>query len=296
MSRTNINDLATFVAVAKDQSFTRAAAKLGVTASALSHTIKGLEERLGVRLLARTTRSVMVTEAGARLLDKLAPMFDEIERELASLGELRERPAGTVRITADEHAASFVLWPALRNILSEYPDIQIEIVNDYGMTDIVTDRLDAGVRLGGEVAKDMIALPLGPDMRMMTVASPAYFTGRAKPKVPQDLTGHNCINLRLPTYGGLYAWEFEKRGREMKVRVEGQLIFNSVIPILRAAREGFGIAYLPDTQVRPLVELGELEEVLEDWSTLFPGYYLYYPSRRQPTPAFRVVVDALRYR
>lgn len=296
MSRANINDLAAFVAVARERSFTRAAAQIGVSPSALSHTMRGLEERLGVRLLTRTTRSVTPTEAGERLLGSLGPMFDEMDAELAALSELREKPAGNIRITADEHAVSAVLWPALRKVLPDYPDISVEIVVDYGLTDIVAERFDAGVRLGGIVAKDMIAIPIGPDMRMAAVGAPAYFADRDRPRTPQDLTGHRCINLRLPTHGGVYAWEFEKDGRELRARVEGQLTFNSVTPILQAALDGFGIAFLPHGEVQPHLDQGDLVEVLADWSPPFSGYHLYYPSRRQPAPAFRVLVEALRYR
>lgn len=296
MPRTNINDLAAFVAVARERSFTRAAAQLGVSPSALSHSMRGVEERLGVRLLTRTTRSVAPTEAGERLLRSIGPMFDEIDAQLAALSELREKPAGTIRITADEHAVNSVLWPKLRTVLPGYPDIHMEIVTDYGLTDIVAERFDAGVRLGGLIAKDMIAVPIGPDMRLMAVAAPSYFAARPKPRSPHDLTAHRCINFRLPTYGGLYPWEFEKSGRELKVRVEGQLVFNSIGPILQAALDGFGIAHLPEGQAQPYVDRGELIEILAEWSPPFPGYHLYYPSRRQPTPAFSVLVEALRYR
>jgi DNA-binding transcriptional LysR family regulator len=295
MSRININDLAAFVAVGTERSFTRAAAKLGVTTSALSHTIRGLENRLGVRLLMRTTRSVAPTEAGQRFLHSLSPMFDEIEAQVTALSELRDKPAGTVRITADEHAAQSILWPALRKVLPAYPDIHVEIVVDYGLTDIVAERFDAGVRTGDAIAKDMIAMPIGPDMRLLTVAAPSYLAKHPRPKSPQDLTSHRCINLRLPTYGGLYAWEYEKRGKSLRVRGEGQLVFNSVNMILAAALDGFGIAYLPDAHVAPYIERGELVELLADWSEPYAGYHLYYPSRRQPTSAFKIIAAALRY-
>lgn len=296
MGRPNANDLIAFITVARERSFTRAAAKLGVSPSALSHTMRALEERLGLRLLTRTTRSVTPTEAGERLLKTIAPRFDEIDAELAALSELREKPAGTVRITADEHAVNSLLWPALRKFLPLYPDINVELVTDYGLTDIVAERYDAGVRLGGIVAKDMIAVPIGPDMRMVAIAAPSYLAGRSKPRTPQDLTAHRCINLRLPTHGGLYAWEFEKNGRELRVRVEGQLVFNSVTPILQAALDGFGIAYLPQNQVQIHLDDGQLTQLLSDWSPPFSGYHLYYPSRRQPTPAFVLVTEALRCR
>ena len=296
MRRRDINDLLAFLAVAREGSFTKAAAKLGVSQSALSHTMRGLEERLGVRLLTRTTRKVSATAAGERLLRNLGPRFEEIEAELDALGELREKPAGTIRITAGEHAAIAVLEPALAKFLPGYPDINIEIIVDYGLTDIVAERYDAGVRPGEQVAKDMIAVPVGPDMRMAVVGAPSYFAGRPKPRKPQDLTTHQCINLRLPTYGGLYAWEFEKRGREVKVRVDGQLVFNNLALRLKSALAGLGLAYLPEDQVRTHVADGRLVQVLNDWCPPFSGYHLYYPSRRQLAPAFGLLVDALRYR
>jgi DNA-binding transcriptional LysR family regulator len=296
MPRQNVNDLLAFLAVAQERSFTRAAAKLGVSQSALSHTVRGLEERLGLRLLTRTTRSVAPTEAGERLLRGVGPRFDELDAELAALSELRERPAGTVRVTAGEHAADAVLWPALQKLLPDYPDIRVEIVIDYGLVDIVTERYDAGVRLGEQVAKDMIAVRIGPDMRMAVVGASSYFARRKQPRTPQDLTAHDCINLRLPTYGGLYAWEFEKGGRELKVRVEGQLVFNNLALRLNAALAGLGLAYLPEDQVQTHLADGRLIRVLADWCPPFSGYHLYYPSRRQPTPAFALLVDALRYR
>jgi DNA-binding transcriptional LysR family regulator len=296
MARENLNDLQAFLAVAREQSFTRAAAQLGVSQSALSQTVRGLEARLGLRLLTRTTRSVAPTEAGERLLHALAPRFDEIDAELTALSALREKPAGTIRITADEHAAEAVLWPAMARLLPAYPDIKVEIVVDYGLTDIVAGRYDAGVRLGGIVAKDMIAVRIGPDMRMAVVGAPSYFASRPQPRSPQDLTTHTCINLRLPTHGGLYAWELEKDGRELRVRVEGQLTFNSIALILGAALDGFGLAYLPEGQMRAHLADGRFVRVLADWCPPFPGYHLYYPSRRQPTPAFALLVEALRYR
>ena len=296
MPRQSVNDLLAFLAVARERSFTKAAAQLGVSQSALSHTIRGLEERLGVRLLARTTRSVAPTEAGERLLRTVGPRFDEIDAELAALSELRDKPAGTLRITAGEHAADAILWPTLERLLPDYPDIKVEIVIDYGMTDIVAERYDAGVRLGEQVAKDMIAVRIGPAFRMAVVGAPSYFAKRKRPQTPQDLTAHDCINLRLPTYGGLYAWEFEKGGRELKVRVEGQLVFNNIALRLHAALAGFGLAYLPEDQVETHLADGRLIRVLGDWCPPFPGYHLYYPSRRQPTPAFALLVNALRYR
>jgi len=292
----HLNDLTAFVAVARERSFTRAAAKLGVSQSALSHTIRSLEERIGVRLLTRTTRSVSPTSAGERLLRTAAPRFAEIEAELEALSALREKPAGTVRITAGEHAATAILWPALERLLPEYPDIKVEIIVDYGLTDIVAERYDAGVRLGEQIAKDMIAVRIGPDMRMAVVGSRSYFARRKRPQTPRDLTEHDCINLRLPTYGALYAWEFEKNDREMKAHVQGQLVFNNIALRLNAARAGLGLAYLPEDQVQADIAAGRLVRVLADWCAPFPGYHLYYPGRRHASPAFAVLVDALRYR
>jgi DNA-binding transcriptional LysR family regulator len=292
----NFNDLAAFAIVAKERSFTRAAAKLRVSPSALSQTIRNLEERLGLRLLTRTTRSVASTEAGERLLRTVAPRFEEIEAELAALSELRDKPAGTVRITAGEHAAVSVLQPALKRFLPDYPDIQVEIVIDYGLTDIVAQGYDAGVRMGEQVAKDMIAVRIGPDMRMAVVASPAYFKRHPRPKTPQDLTKHNCINVRLPTYGGLFPWDLEKDGREVNVRGEGQLVFNSLSMRLHSALDGLGIAYMPEDHVKPYIADGRLIRVLKDWCPSFPGYHLYYPSRRHSSPALSLLVDVLRYR
>jgi len=296
MPRPAVNDLIAFLAVARAQSFTKAAGKLGVSQSALSHTIRGLEERLGLRLLTRTTRSVAPTEAGERLLVSIGPRLDEIESELAALSAFRDKPAGTIRINAGEHAANAVLWPALAKLLPEYPDINVEIIVDYGLTDIVAERYDAGVRLGEQVAKDMIAVRIGPDMRMAVVGAPAYFDTRPKPLTPQDLTDHNCINLRLPTYGSVYAWEFEKDGRELRVRVEGQLVFNNIALRLNAVLAGLGLAYMPENLVEAHLADGRLVRVLEDWCLPFSGYHLYYPSRRHTSPAFALVVDALRYR
>ena len=296
MPKRSLHDVIAFVAVARERSFTKAAARLGVSQSALSHTIRALEARLGVRLLARTTRSVAPTEAGERLLAVVAPRFDEIDAELAALSELRERPAGTVRITAGEHPASAILWPAIAKLLPDYPDIKVEVIVDQGLTDIVSERYDAGVRLGEQVDKDMIAMRIGRDMRMAIVGAPSYFARRRKPKTPHDLTEHNCINLRLPTYGGIYAWEFEKGGRELKVRVDGQLVFNTIDLRLKAVLAGVGLACLPEEQVSEPLASGDLVRVLADWCPPFSGYHLYYPSRRQPTPAFVVLLEALRYR
>ena len=296
MQRENVSDLLAFLAVARERSFTRAAARLGVSQSALSHTIRGLEERLGLRLLTRTTRSVSPTEAGERLFRTVGPRFEEIQNELTALSEFRDKPAGTIRITASEYAADVVLWPALAKLLPDYPDIKVEVIVDYGLTDIVAERYDAGVRLGEQVAKDMIAVRIGPDMRMAVVGSPAYFAKRTPPQTPQDLTAHDCINIRLPTYGGLYAWEFEKDGRELKVRVEGQFVFNNSSLRLNAVLAGFGLAYLPEDLVAAHIAEGRLVRVLDAWCTPFSGCHLYYPSRRQASAAFGVLVDALRYR
>lgn len=296
MSNENFNMLAAFAVVARERSFTRAAAQLGVSQSALSQTVKGLEARLGMRLLTRTTRSVAPTEAGERLLNSVAPRFEEIEQELAAMSVLRDRPAGTIRITAGEHPAMTVLQEGLARFLPNYPDIHIEIIVDYGLTDIVAEGFDAGVRLGEQVAKDMIAVRIGPDMRMAVVGSPAYFEKHPKPQTPQELTAHNCINIRLPTYGGLFPWEFDKDGREVKVRVEGQLVFNNVALRLNSALAGLGLAYMPEDQALDQIRAGRLVRVLEDWCEPFPGYHLYYPSRRHASPAFAVMVDALRYR
>jgi len=291
---TDLNSLLVFIAVARARNFTRAAAQLGVSQSALSQTLRSLEAKLGVRLLTRTTRSMSTTEAGERLLRAIGPAFDDIDAGLAALAALRDRPAGTIRITAHDHAVRAVLWPALLKLLPAYPDISVEIIIDYGLTDIVAERFDAGIRSGEMVARDMIAVRIGPDMRMAVVGAPAYFATRAVPEAPRDLTAHRCINLRLPTLGGLYAWEFGKDGAETKVRVEGPLVFNASGPMLDAALAGFGLAYLPEDIVEAHIEAGRLIRVLEDWCPPYPGYHLYYPSRRQPTPAFAALVNALR--
>lgn len=292
----NLNELAAFATIATERSFTRAAAKLGVSSSALSHAMRSLEDQIGVRLLARTTRSVTPTDAGQRLLHVFAPMLEELEAEVASLADHRDRPAGLVRITADEHAQGTLLWPALIPVLRTYPEIHLELITDYGLTDIVAARYDGGVRLAGAVTKDMVAVPIGPPMRMAVVASPSYLDAHGTPRVPQDLARHRCINLRLPTHGGLYSWEFERRGRQTRMRVEGQLTFNSIGPMLEAALEGFGLAYLSASQVEPWVAKKQLVSVLDEWLPPFDGYHLYYPGRRQPTAAFRVIIEALRFR
>ncbi|WIE47540.1 LysR family transcriptional regulator [Pseudomonas sp. GM17] len=287
--------LAIFAAVAQERSFTRAAARLGMSQPALSRAMRQLEERLGVRLLARTTRSVSPTEAGEHLLRVVSPRFEEINDELALLSKFRDKPAGKLRITAGEHSAITVLQPALEKLLPEHPDLNIEIIVDYGLTDIVAEGFDAGVRLGEQVAKDMIAVRIGPDMRMAVIGSPEYFARYPKPKVPSDLMQHNCINLRMPTYGGIFSWEFEKKGQALKVRVEGQLVFNNIAMRLDAALKGLGLAYMPEDLVLAHVEQGRLIRVLADWCEPFSGYHLYYPSRRQSSPAFTLLRDALRY-
>jgi DNA-binding transcriptional LysR family regulator len=296
MQKRDLTDLQSFLVVARERSFTKAAAKLGVSQSALSHTMRELEERLGLRLLTRTTRSVAPTDVGERLLRTLAPRLEEIEAELSSLSALRGKPAGTIRITAGEHAAQTVLWPKLSKLLPQYPDIKVELIVDYGLRDIVADRYDAGVRTGEQIAKDMIAVRIGPDMRMAVVGARSYFAKRPRPKRPQDLTAHTCINLRLPTYGNVYAWEFEKHGRELKVHVDGQLTFNNLALRIEAALAGCGLAYLPEDQVRAHIAQGRLVRVLADWCPPYTGYHLYYPSRRHPSAAFAAVVEALRYR
>jgi DNA-binding transcriptional LysR family regulator len=296
MQRENLSDLLAFLAVARERSFTRAAAKLGVSRSALSHTLRGLEARLGLRLLTRTTRSVAPTAAGERLLETAGHRIEEIEAELEALSELRDKPAGTIRITATEYAANSVLFPKLAKLLPQYPDIRVEIIVDYGLTDIVSQRYDAGVRWGEQVAKDMIAVRIGPDLRMAVVGAPSYFATRSPPKKPQDLTGHNCINLRLPSHGGLYAWEFERGKRKLNVHVDGQLVLNSAPQMVNAALAAFGLAYVPEGMVEPLLAAGHLRRVLEDWCPASSGYHLYYPSRRQSSAAFAMLVDALRYR
>ncbi len=296
MKREDLGELMAFLAVAEERSFTRAAAKLGTSQSALSHTLRRLESRLGVQLLTRTTRSVATTDAGERLVETLRPAFAEIDAKLAVLGELRERPAGAVRINTSEHAARSILWPALARLLPKYPDVKVELFVESGLIDIVAERFDAGVRLGEQLAKDMIAVRISPELRMAAVASPGYFAQHGAPTVPHDLANHTCINLRLMTRGGLYAWEFEKEGRELNVRVDGQLTFNRPDLILTAAVAGMGIAYLPEDHVMGKLMSGELVRVLEDWCPPFSGYHLYYPSRRQQSPAFALVVEALRYR
>lgn len=294
MARRNLNDLLSFVTVAREGSFTRAAALLGVTQSALSQAISGLEARLEIRLLTRTTRSVSPTAAGERLLHAIGYRFDEIEAELDELSELRDKPTGTVRITCGDHVLRTTLLPKVAPLLHQYPDVKVEFDVNYGLRDIVADRFDAGVRLGDTIDKDMIAVPIGPRLRMAAVAAPSYFAKHPKPKTPPELTQHHCINLRFPTHGGLYVWEFERKGKQVNVRVEGQVTLNSTPHIVLAALQGLGMAFLPEEEFAPHIEEGRLVRVLEDWCAPFEGYYLYYPSRRQPSPAFSLVVDALR--
>lgn len=296
MSRLDLNDLNAFLAVAREKSFTRAAAQLGVSQSALSQTLRGLEERLGLRLLARTTRSVAPTEAGERLMRLIGPQLESVAEALAAIGSLRDTPAGLVRINASEHAANSVLYPAVARLARDYPDIAVEIRVDNAFVDIVAERFDAGVRIGEQIEKDMVAVRVGPDMRMAIVAAPAYFERRPPPQTPRDLTRHNCINLRLPTAGGVLPWEFEKDGRALSVRVDGQLTFSVMAMGLRAALDGLGLGYCQADLAAPHVADGRLISVLEDWCAPFAGYHLYYPSRRQHSAAFAVVVEALRYR
>ncbi|MGE4529239.1 MAG: LysR family transcriptional regulator [Rhodospirillaceae bacterium] len=296
MTKKNINSFLAFLAVAKERSFTKAAAQIGISQSSLSHTIRQLETRLGIRLLSRTTRSVALTEAGERLFLRIAPKFEEIEAEIEAIGEFRDRPSGNIRISATDYAIEMVLWPKLKTFLAEYPDIKLELIIDYGLADIVADHFDAGVRLGEQVAKDMISVKIGPDVRFAVVGAPAYFARHPMPTAPQDLVDHACITLRLPTHGGLYAWEFEKDGEELRVRVGGQLVFNSVFQVLKGCVDGFGLGHMPEDIVAPYLADGSLVRVLEDWCPVWDGHHLYYPSRRQSSPAFALLVDALRHR
>jgi len=296
MAQTKVNDLQAFLAVARDQSFTKAAARLGITPSALSHTIRALEERLGVRLLARTTRNVAPTEAGDRLIRSIAPLFDQIAAELEALGELREKPAGTIRITCTDDAIELYLRPVLASFLESYPDITLELFVDYGFTNIVEERFDAGIRLGEAISKDMIAVRISPDWRLAIVGSPAYFERCPAPATPYELTDHACINIRHRPSGAIYAWEFEKDGKAFTVKGEGQLVFNSIVHVLNGAIDGIGLAYVPEALAAPYLADGRLKEVLADWCPYFQGFHLYYPHRRQASPAFSAFVDAVRYR
>ncbi|SDE80626.1 transcriptional regulator, LysR family [Variovorax sp. CF079] len=296
MAIQTFNDVLAFVHVVREGSFTRAAAAVGVTPSALSHSIRGLEARLGVRLLTRTTRSIAPTEAGERLFSSVAPRFEDINAELAAVKELHDKPVGTIRITSAEHAANSILWPKLSKVLHQYPDISVEITVDYTLSDITSQRYDAGVRIGDQVAKDMIAVRIGPDLRIAVVGSPAYFARRAKPRTPHDLVHHDCINLRLPTQGGLLPWDFNKDGQEIKFRVSGRWVFSSSSPIVRAALADYGLAFVPEDMVLEHIAAGRLVRVLDKWCAPYPGYHLYYPSRRQSSRALVVIVEALRHR
>lgn len=296
MAQTKINDLQAFLAVARDQSFTKAAARLGITPSALSHTIRALEERLGVRLLTRTTRNVAPTEAGDRLVRSIAPLFDQIAAEIEALGELREKPAGTIRITCSDDAIELYLRPVLASFLKTYPDITLELFVDYGFTNIVEERFDAGIRLGEAISKDMVAVRISPDWRLAVVGSPAYFERCPLPATPYDLTEHTCVNIRHRPSGAIYAWEFEKDGKAFTVKGEGQLVFNSIVHVLNGALDGIGLAYVPEALAAPYLADGRLKEVLADWCPYFQGFHLYYPHRRQASPAFSAFVDAVRYR
>ena len=296
MAHTKVNDLQAFLAVARDQSFTKAADRLGITPSALSHTIRALEERLGVRLLARTTRNVAPTEAGERLMRAIAPLFEQITAEVEALGELRDKPRGTIRITCTDDQIEMCLRPMLAGFLKNYPDITLEFYVDYGFTNVVEERFDAGIRLGEAISKDMIAVRIGPDWRLVVVGSPAYFERHSPPKTPHDLTKHACVNIRHRPSGAIYAWEFEKNGKAFTVKVEGQLVFNSIMHVLNAAVDGIGLAYVPEELVSPYLADGRLKQVLTNWCPYFQGYHLYYPNRRQASPAFSAFVEALRYR
>jgi DNA-binding transcriptional LysR family regulator len=296
VTRQNINDMIAFIAVARERSFTKAAARLGVSQSALSHTVRQLEARLDVRLLTRTTRAVATTEAGEQLLKRVGPHFDQIEIEIDALNELKEKPAGTVRIVAPDYAISHILWPKVQAFASKYPEITVELLLDNGLSDIVSERCDAGVRMGDLLAKDMISARIGPDFRFAVVGTPSYLARHPVPQKPQDLTQNNCINYRFPSSGTLYMWEFEDDGREIKVRVDGQLVFNNIFHVLDAALAGYGLAYVPEEIALPHIQEGRLERLLEKWSPYWDGYYLYYPSRRQSSPAFVALLDALRHR
>jgi DNA-binding transcriptional LysR family regulator len=296
MAHTKVNDLQAFLAVARDQSFTKAAEKLGITPSALSHTIRALEERLGVRLLARTTRNVAPTEAGERLMRSIAPLFDQITAEVEALGELRDKPRGTIRVTCTDDQIEMCLRPMLAEFLKNYPDITLEFYVDYGFTNVVEERFDAGIRLGEAISKDMIAVRIGPDWRLVVVGSPAYFERNPPPKTPHALTRHACVNIRHRPSGAIYAWEFEKNGKGFTVKVEGQLVFNSIMHVLNAALDGIGLAYVPEELAAPYLADGRLKQVLSNWCPYFQGYHLYYPNRRQASPAFSAFVEALKYR
>ncbi|EQU45569.1 LysR family transcriptional regulator [Escherichia coli] len=295
MLKENFNELQIFLVVARERSFTKAAGKLGVSQSALSHAMKALEERLNIHLLTRTTRSVAPTEAGERIIACLEPRIDELEQELESLIQLNGMPSGNIRLSAGEHAARSLVWPKLKPFLREYPEINVELVVDNGFVDIVEGRFDAGIRLGENVDKDMVAVRIGPDMRMAVVGAPAYFAANPAPETPHELQNHRCINMRLPTAGGLYHWEFEREGKPLRVKVDGQLTCSPLPERIDAALSGFGIACVPEDMVQEYIESGKLIQVLQEWCPTFPGYYLYYPSRKQHPPAFALLIDALRY-
>ena len=296
MARDNINDLLAFLAVARERSFTKAAARMGVSQSALSHTIRQLEARLGLRLLTRTTRAVSPTQAGERLIAGIGPHFAEIEAQIDALNALRDSLAGHIRITTSDVALQSVLWPKLQPFLRRYPDIRIEFFQDNGLNDIVTERFDAGVRMGEQLAKDMISARIGPDFRFAVVGAPAYFADHPPPEHPRDLVGHDCINHRFATSGAIWPWEFAEAGRAFSISVEGQLVFNAVTPMLEAVLQGHGLAYLPEEMALPHIRAGRLHHVLQDWCPLWDGYHLYYPSRRHASPAFAALVEALRHR
>lgn len=296
MTTRKIDDLQAFVAVARDQSFTKAAARLGITPSALSHTMRALEERLGIRLLARTTRNVSPTEAGERLMRSIAPLLDQIAIEVEALGELRDKPAGTIRITCSDDAIELYLRPKLADFLKTYPDINLELFVDYGFTNVVEERFDAGIRLGEAISNDMIAARISPDWRLAVVGSPAYFEQCPPPATPHELTKHACVNIRHRPSGSIYAWEFEKDGKEFTVKCEGQLVFNSIMHMMNGAIDGIGLAYVPEALAAPYIADGRLKEVLADWCPYFQGYHLYYPNRRQTSPAFTAFIEAMRYR
>jgi DNA-binding transcriptional LysR family regulator len=295
MTHAKVNDLQAFLAVARDRSFTKAADRLGITPSALSHTIRVLEERLGVRLLARTTRNVAPTDAGERLMRSIAPLFDQITAEVEALGEMRDKPRGTIRITCTDDQIESCLRPMLAGFLKTYPDVTLEFYVDYGFTDVIEERFDAGIRLGEAISKDMIAVRIGPDWRLVVVGSPDYFDRHAAPKSPRELTGHACVNIRHRPSSAIYAWEFEKNGKPFTVRVEGQLVFNSIMHVLNAAVDGIGLAYVPEELAAPYLADGRLKQILGSWCPYFQGYHLYYPNRRQTSPAFSAFVEALRY-
>lgn len=296
MKKQDFNDLLWFLAVARERSFTKAAARLSIAQSTLSHTIKRLESQMGIRLLTRTTRNVALTEAGERLRQSLAPRIEEIEAEIADLMAFRDKPSGVIKITLSDHALQSVVWPKLRPILKDFPDIKVELSLDTGFRNIVEEGFDAGIRLGESIQKDMIAVRVGPDWRLVAVASPSYLAERSAPTHPNELVQHICINLRQETGGGLYAWEFAKGKQELRVRVNGQLTFNTTLAMIDAALHGYGIAYVPEDLVARDIKSGRLVVVLDKWSPPFDGYYIYYPSRRQNAAAFKVIVDALRYR